>query len=198
MFIISELQCKIQQVLFVYHCNKIFNSRNNPVNILELQYKIQQQNCNIKSNKCHFSLTAKLQCSKNSQLKLLRQKRTVDSLIILHDLFVSYFDNCKDKRPVVTTVSWWNCQRRRTWHSQTFLPGIFTFLENIQGNSAAPALFGIALDPQCIYSLRKRDLVYFPGVLAGLPFGKLTGERIGFVSGVGLWWSNQNHLLFSE
>ena len=111
---------------------------------------MQQRNCNIKSNKCHFSLTAKLQCSKNSQLKLLRQKRTVDSLIILHDLFVSYFDNCKDKRPVVTTVSWWNCQRRRTWHSQTFLPGIFTFLENIQGNSAAPALFGIALNPRCM------------------------------------------------
>ena len=44
----------------------------------------------------------------------------------------------------------------------------------------------------------KRYLVYFPGVLAGLPFGKLTGERIGFVSGVGLWWSNQNQHSFFE
>ena len=32
-------------------------------------------------------------------------------------------------------------------------------------------------------------LVYFPGVLAGLPFGKLTGERVGFVSVVGLQFS---------
>ena len=29
--------------------------------------------------------------------------------------------------------------------------------------------------------------MYFPGVLAGLPFGKLTGERDGFVSAVGLF-----------
>ena len=56
--------------------------------------------------------------------------------------------------------------------------------------SVATSLFGVALDPQCMRAndafIKKRYLVYFPGVLAGLPFGKLTGERLGFVSGVGL------------
>ena len=38
-----------------------------------------------------------------------------------------------------------------------------------------------------IYQNIHPHLVYFPGVLAGLPFGKLTGERDGFVSAVGLF-----------
>ena len=38
-----------------------------------------------------------------------------------------------------------------------------------------------------IYRNIHPHLVYFPGVLAGLPFGKLTGERDGFVSAVGLF-----------
>ena len=58
---------------------------------------------------------------------------------------------------------------------------------NAASQSEASSLLGVATSmPANNVSIKERYLVYFPGVLAGLPFGKLTGDRIGFVSGVGL------------
>ena len=78
------------------------------------------------------------------------------------------------KQPVVARVSRRDSQRGCSWNSQTLLSGKHICREFL---SCKPGVF-----ISCY-------LVYFPGVLAGLPFGKLTGERVGFVSVVGLQFS---------
>ena len=76
-----------------------------------------------------FYFVTNLQCSKNSLLKLLRQKRTyqfkdlriqcIKSLNLKKKL--QCFNVPKDDRPVVTTVSWWDSKGCCSWHSQTLL-----------------------------------------------------------------------------